>query len=47
LQDLVNEIIMTYTNVTEDFLQQIQESKYDYYMDALEAKELGIIDEII
>ncbi len=47
LQNLVNEIIMTYTNVTEDLLQEIQESKYDYYMDALEAKELGIIDEII
>lgn len=47
LQDLVNEIIMTYTKVTEDLLQQIQESKYDYYMDALEAKDLGIIDEII
>jgi len=47
LQNLVNEIIMTYTNVTEDLLQEIQESKYDYYMDAIEAKELGIIDEII
>jgi ATP-dependent Clp protease, protease subunit len=47
LQDLVNDLIMTYTNIDADFLQQIQESKYDYYMDAEEALQLAIIDEII
>jgi len=47
LQDLVNDLIMTYTNVDEELLQEIQESKYDYYMDVEEALDLGIIDEIL
>lgn len=47
LSDVVNEIIMTYTNIDEEFLQEIQEKKYDYYMTAEEALELAIIDEII
>lgn len=47
LSDLINEIIMTYTDVNEELLTQIQESKYDYYMTPEEALKLAIIDEII
>jgi len=45
--DLINELILTYTKVTEEMLQDIQQFKYDYYMTPEEALDLGIIDEII
>ena len=47
INDLVNELILTYTKVDEEMLNDIQIFKYDYYMTAEEALELGIIDEII
>lgn len=47
LSDKVNDLIIERTHIDEEFLLEIQESKYDYYMDVQEALELGIIDEII
>ena len=45
--DIINDLIMLYTNIDEKLLREIEEKNYDYYMSAEQALEFGIIDEII
>ena len=46
-QEKLDKIILDVTNITKDKLDAINEKKQDWFMDAREAKKLGVIDDII
>jgi ATP-dependent Clp protease protease subunit len=47
LWDRMIDLITKYTNITEDKLEEIKKTKYDWFMWSEEALELGVIDQII
>lgn len=47
MQQRVEDLIMLHTHVEEELLEAIRESKYNLYLDAEEAIEMGVADQII
>lgn len=47
LQEVLDSLILQDTKITKEKLKEVNEKKQDWWMDATEAKKLGVIDEII
>lgn len=47
LQTKFDQLIVKRTNITKEKLEDVRKRKIDWYMSAQEAKEYGVIDEII
>lgn len=47
LQTKFDQLIIKRTNITKEKLEDVRKRKIDWYMSAQEAKEYGVIDEII
>lgn len=47
LQEKIEEMTMKKTKITKEMLNKNRIEKVDWYMDAVEAKKLGVVDEII
>lgn len=47
LEDIIEHILMSRTKLTKDKLKEIAKNKLDYYINAEQALEYGLIDEII
>jgi ATP-dependent Clp protease, protease subunit len=47
LQKLLEDITLSKTKITKERLEKIYREKIDWYMTPIEAKKLGVIDEII
>lgn len=47
LEDLCDELVLEKTNILKEKLDSIRERCMDWFIDAKEAKKLGIIDEIL
>lgn len=46
-QEVLEKLILDNTNITKEKLEEVNREKIDWWMDAKEAKKLGVIDEII
>ena len=47
LQEVADNLILENTNISKEKLAEINKKQIDWWMDAKEAKKLGVIDEII